>query len=86
MHVVCRSDRSWLTGFQFLETLFVFIRSSQAWLVLTSAKKAEHLRQLEAIKGLQIFVKDVQGGNKQNLIQIAAAMRSATGKETDVSS
>lgn len=81
----CVSGRSWLTGFQFLETLFVFVRSSKAWLVLTSAKKAEHLRQLETIKGLQIFVKDPQEGNRQNLVQMATAMRTAIGKDVDVS-
>lgn len=63
----------------------MFVRPTKAWLVLTSAKKAEHLRQLEAIDGLQIFIKDSQDGNKQNLVQIAAALRNAAGKEADVS-
>ncbi|PFH33812.1 putative transcriptional elongation factor [Besnoitia besnoiti] len=39
----------WLTGFQFPETLFVFTRSGE-WLVLTSPKKLEHLRQIETCR------------------------------------
>ncbi|KAL8442000.1 hypothetical protein Emag_006745 [Eimeria magna] len=75
--------QSWLTGFQFLETLFVFIRATKAWLVLTSAKKADHLRQLNSIKGLQIFVKEPQGSNQRSLEQISAALKSAVGKESE---
>lgn len=77
--------RSWLTGFQFLETLFIFVRTTKEWLVLTSAKKAEHLRQLEAIGGLQIFLKDSQEGNAKSLQQMAAALRRAAGVDSDVS-
>ncbi|KAL8454772.1 hypothetical protein Emed_000144 [Eimeria media] len=75
--------QSWLTGFQFLETLFVFVRATKAWLVLTSAKKADHLRQLSSIKGLQIFVKEPQGSNQRTLEQISAVLKSAVGKEAE---
>ncbi|KAL8270587.1 hypothetical protein Esti_005486 [Eimeria stiedai] len=75
--------QSWLTGFQFLETLFVFVRATKAWLVLTSTKKADHLRQLDSIKGLQIFVKEPQGNNRRSLEQIAACLKSAVGKESE---
>ncbi|KAL8433992.1 hypothetical protein ACSSS7_003452 [Eimeria intestinalis] len=75
--------QSWLTGFQFLETLFVFVRATKAWLILTSAKKADHLRQLDSIKGLQIFVKEPHGSNQRSLEQIAAALKNAVGKESE---
>ncbi|XP_026190808.1 FACT complex subunit SPT16 [Cyclospora cayetanensis] len=76
--------QSWLTGFQFLETLFIFLRGNKTWVVLTSAKKAEHLRQLEAIEGLRLFVKDANGDNKGNLRLIADAMKEASGKTSEV--
>ncbi|OEH80504.1 WD-40 repeat-containing protein [Cyclospora cayetanensis] len=75
--------QSWLTGFQFLETLFIFLRGNKTWVVLTSAKKAEHLRQLEAIEGLRLFVKDANGDNKGNLRLIADAMKEASGKTSE---
>ena len=76
--------RSWLTGFQFLETLFIFVRSTESFLILTSAKKAEHLQQIKPIKQLRIFTRDRSSSCSKQLSEIEAVIKEATGKEDNV--
>ncbi|KFH03669.1 transcriptional elongation factor FACT140 [Toxoplasma gondii VAND] len=77
----------WLTGFQFPETLFVFTRTGEWW-VLTSPKKLEHLRQVESCRE-GIFLLSRADGLPEAMEKIHQAIgraAAAAGKNADEAS
>lgn len=78
--------RLWLTGFQFPETLFIFTRTGE-WYVISSAKKLEHLKQLQQCrKDITLLPRNNADGNAESLKIIRAAVEkaaSAGGKKAE---